>query len=274
MRKPTTQAGKSTTGPVASARAGIQSVEVGARLLEALTTAPAAMNLKDLAAAADMPMSKAHRYLVSFARSRLIEQDPVSGRYDLGSLALTMGLTALGRIDVVRLATAALPDLRDSVDETAVLAIWGEHGATIIRFEESAHPVRMNVRVGSVLPLTRSAIGQIFAAYLAEKTTKDAILQEQRQVAAGGPAEFDGPSFDAELADIRRRGLNRNIGVYVPGVSVMAAPILDHDANIVAVVAVLGHQSTFDAAWDGALAQTLSAAAVTVSRRLGHAIEA
>ena len=131
------------------------------RLLEALSRSSAAMTLTNLAADADMPMSKAHRYLVSLVRCRLVSQDAAPGRYDLGTLSLGMGLTALGRIDAVGIATEALPRLRDRVDETAVLAVWGEHGATVIRFEESVHPVRMNVRVGSVLPFANSAIGQI-----------------------------------------------------------------------------------------------------------------
>ncbi len=74
------------------------------------------MTLTDLAARADMPMSKAHRYLVSLVRCRLVSQDATTGRYDLGTLSLGMGLTALGRIDAVRCATAALPLLRDRVD--------------------------------------------------------------------------------------------------------------------------------------------------------------
>jgi DNA-binding IclR family transcriptional regulator len=42
-------------------RAGIQSVEVGFGLLQALGRAPGALMLKDLAAAAGMGPAKAHR---------------------------------------------------------------------------------------------------------------------------------------------------------------------------------------------------------------------
>ena len=49
-----------------SLRAGIQSVEVGFELLNALSQASGALMLRDLAAAAGMSAAKAHRYLVSF----------------------------------------------------------------------------------------------------------------------------------------------------------------------------------------------------------------
>ena len=71
-------------------RRGIGSVEVGGQLLRALTVFDGPMMLKDLAQAAGMPPAKAHPYLVSFARIGLVEQDRVSGRYELGPLALQM----------------------------------------------------------------------------------------------------------------------------------------------------------------------------------------
>ena len=55
-------------------RAGIQSVEVGFALLDALARAPGPLMLRDLAAAAGMSAAKAHRYLVSFQRLQLVTQ--------------------------------------------------------------------------------------------------------------------------------------------------------------------------------------------------------
>jgi DNA-binding IclR family transcriptional regulator len=254
-----------------SDRAGVQSVEVAARLLEALSRSPTAMTLTDISAAAEMTMSKAHRYLVSLARCRLVTQDEKTGRYDLGALSLGIGLTALGRIDAVRVATEALLDLRDRVDETAVLAVWGEYGATVIRLEESAHPVRMNVRVGSVLPVAASAIGQTFAAYLPESVVRDAL--ERELAGASAPhwsGAFDREHFEGILFDVRRRGLNRNVGIYYPGVSAMAAPVLDYQGQITAVIGVLGHQVSINVAWNGPVAKVLRDVTREVSARLGN----
>lgn len=62
-------------------RLGIQSIEVGFRLLDVLTNEPRAMMLRDLAQRAGMTPAKAHRYLVSFLRLGVVAQDPLSGRY-------------------------------------------------------------------------------------------------------------------------------------------------------------------------------------------------
>src|SRR5665213_83784 len=104
--------------PSKESRQGIQSIEVGVRLLQALATHRHAMMLRDLALAADMSAAKAHRYLVSFIRMGLIEQDGSTGRYDLGSFALRLGLVALGRLDAFELARKVLAELRDQLDQT------------------------------------------------------------------------------------------------------------------------------------------------------------
>ncbi len=149
-----------------------------------------------------------------------------------------------------------------------MLAVWGEHGATVIRFEESVHPVRMNVRVGSVLPLAASAIGQIFAAYLPEAVVRDAL---ERELSGSGSrtGDFDRQRFETMLSGVRRRGLNRNVGTFIPGVSAMAAPVLDHQGRIAAVMGVLGHRVSLDAAWDGPVAAALRHYTGDVSAQLG-----
>ena len=65
----------------------------------------------------------------------IVEQDSVSGRYDLGSYALDLGLSGLGRLDPVRLAGPILENLCEEIHETVALAVWGNHGATIVRIK-------------------------------------------------------------------------------------------------------------------------------------------
>jgi hypothetical protein len=107
----TTQCPKPAASNRAKQRQGIQSIEVGTRLLRALAANGRAMMLRDIARNAGMPAAKAHRYLVSFMRMGLVEQDANTGRYDLGEFALELGLASLARLDPVRLAGPVLDDL-------------------------------------------------------------------------------------------------------------------------------------------------------------------
>lgn len=152
----------------AKLRTGIQSIEVGFQLLKALAASPRAMMLRDLAAAADMNPAKAHRYLVSFQRLGMVAQDPVSGRYDLGPFALQLGLAGLNRLDPVKKARPILSQLRDDIDQTVGIAVWGNHGPTVVHWEESSHPVTVSLRLGDVMPMLkfghRAAVRRLSAA--------------------------------------------------------------------------------------------------------------
>ncbi|MBC7573699.1 MAG: helix-turn-helix domain-containing protein, partial [Herminiimonas sp.] len=124
-----------------ASRQGIQSVEVAGPLLRALAPASAPLVLSALAKNAGMPAAKAHRYLVSLIRVGLVEQDAATGLYDLGRLALELGLASLNRIDAVKLADETMSSLREATSETVALAIWGNMGPTYVRLLQSRRPV-------------------------------------------------------------------------------------------------------------------------------------
>jgi DNA-binding IclR family transcriptional regulator len=252
--------------PAARERLGIQSVEIASRILAAMTEALQPLPLKELARRCGMPPAKVHRYLVSLKRTKLVEQDSVDGRYSIGPGAIALGLAGLHSVDAVRIASASLSDLRDASGETAVLAIWSATGPVIIRIEESSRPVFMNVRVGSTLPLLRSAVGLVFAAYRPEEEVRDLIANERHTIGRGS----SGAVMEEKLARTRRLGLGAVDGDLVPGVTAMAAPIFDHRTRIVASVALLGNPEHLEARMDSAAARLLKKTAATISERLGY----
>src|SRR3979490_2749218 len=95
------------------ARQGIQSVENAMTVLLALERGAGPMTLTQIAEGSGMQLSKAHRYLVSLSRVRLVSQSPSSGLYDLGPAMRRLGAEALRRMDEGSLASEYLPGLRD-----------------------------------------------------------------------------------------------------------------------------------------------------------------
>lgn len=257
--------------PQSQNRPGIQSVEVAAVILSALAEKSGSLPLKDLAAAAGMHPGKVHRYLVSLTRTGLVEQDPANAQYSIGPLALKLGLAALHNIDVVRIGSKELPKLRDGIDETVVLSVWGNLGPTVVWIEESGQAVTMNLRIGNVLPVMGTAIGRVFAAYLPASAVKAVMeLQPDRVAGAQKSASIDDAENAAILAKVRSKGLARIDGTLMPGVVAFAAPIWDHQGHVVAVVAAIGRREEFDLRWDGDVARALRAMTAGVSQRLGY----
>jgi len=238
---------------------GIQSIEVGGRLLLALADIGRPMALKDLAQAAGMSPAKAHPYLVSFGKLGLINQEAGSGHYGLGPLAMQLGLISLQQFDPVRLATARLAELARSLGQTVAIAVWGNRGPTIVRTEEPPSQVHVNMRHGSVMSVRDTASGLIFAAHL----PRDAV-----RAAAGDTVVFD-EAFESELAATRRSGLGRAVDSAVPGISALAAPVFDGSGAIVLSLTAIGPSASFDVTADGLPARALARCAAELSAQLG-----
>jgi DNA-binding IclR family transcriptional regulator len=243
-----------------SERSGVQSVGIAATVLKALAAGGGVLPLKHLAAATGMPRAKVHRYLASLRSAGLITQDAETGHYAIGPEAVTIGLVGLGRLSPVRQLNDSLPRLRNRVNETVTAAIWGDTGPTIIAIEESDHVVTMNVRIGSVLPLTTTAIGRVFLAYLPQAQTRRFVAAKQTNTS---------PHQDlTELSDIRALRLSRASSALLPGVDAMAAPVFDMRGKLVAVMCVVG-RSGRTCSWGGPVARALDQAARNLSRQLG-----
>jgi DNA-binding IclR family transcriptional regulator len=277
-----------STNDALDSRQGIQSVEVAGPLLRALAQASGPLGLSALAHSAGMPAAKAHRYLVSLIRVGLVEQNPATGLYDLGALALELGLVSLGRMDAVKLADETMNSLRDATSETVALAIWGNFGPTYIRLLQSRRPVTINLQIGSVMPMTYTATGLCFAAFLPEQETEalvgDELVLNRRE-------HLDAPHTRKELAPLlqetRQHGLARMIGRLDPsaarkpgttraaerllaGFNAFSAPVFDHDGHMRFAMTTVGSAAHVDEAWEGEIAQQTKAHAQRLSQRLGH----
>jgi DNA-binding IclR family transcriptional regulator len=255
----------------AKERAGIQSVEVGFSLLDVLSRAQGPLMLRDLAAAAGMSAAKAHRYLVSFQRLQLVAQDGASTRYDLGPAALKLGLASLSRLDAVKLARECVSGLIDEIGHTVAIAVWGNHGPTIVHWEETPQAVTVNLRLGDVMPLLSSATGRCFAAFVSRDAIahllKEEIVRAQRQGRKDVPASM--AQARALLDDVRERGMSRVVDTLLPGIVAFCAPVFDADGHMALGIVALGPTGTFDASWGGAVEKPLRATARRLSGDLG-----
>jgi DNA-binding IclR family transcriptional regulator len=241
---------------------GIQSIEVGGRLLRALADHGRALSLKELAQAADMAPGKAHPYLVSFGKLGLIDQDS-TGRYGLGPLAMELGLISLQQYDPIRLAEPLLVELARATDQSAATALWGNHGPTIVRIEEAPSAVHVRMRPGTVASLRHTATGKAFAAFHARERVLEVI----------GQATLDAP-FEAELARVRAEGVSLSVDGLLRGISAMSAPVFDQHGHMVLALTLIGPTPAFDPDPLGPLAQTLRSYAQWLSRRLGAPLNA
>ena len=258
------------TGGVPRRQRGIQSIEVGMRVLQALTEQRRALPLKDVARLAGMSPAKAHPYLVSFMTTALVKQHPLTGHYELGPAALQMGLAALQQLDPLTEASQEAAQLAAETDLSIALAVWGQLGPTVVRLDEPRYPLHVNLRVGTVMSLFNTITGRVFAAYLPQKMVRTLLEDEHRRVVGGTSAGYDTPEVQRMLTEIRAAGMGRGLSVPQPGVNTLCAPVFGSNGQIELVMTMIGPHGIFDAEIEGPAGRQLRACAQRVSRRLGH----
>jgi DNA-binding IclR family transcriptional regulator len=256
-------------GITADRRQKVQSVEIGMGLLIALSQLGPAAPLTRLAQAAQMPPSKAHRYMRALIDSGLAAQDPASGLYRLGPEALSIGFAAIEGLDVVAVSAAPLAALRDRVNETCFLSVWANKGPAVVRIEPANRAIAVNVRLGSILPLLISAGGQVFSAFLDDHQVRDMLKAERRELKRQGKDDLIAWG-EQSIARTRQVGLSAVKSTLTPGVSALAAPIFDHQNHIAGAFVVMGPTGHIDESFNGPIARELLAAAAATSGLLGR----
>jgi DNA-binding IclR family transcriptional regulator len=247
---------------------GIQSIEIGVRILDCLAASTQPLPLKEIARQSGMVSSKVRFYLISFVNVGLVVQDPVSGHYNLGPYGIRLGLAALSQWDVISAAKREMHDLTQTLGYTSFLAVWGNRGPTIVFRLDGRSRTVLEIRVGSVLPLLDSAIGRVFLTYLPRSATEPA-LKTEREASLGRNGSAERARIREIIEATRANGVAVARGTLLAGFTAIAAPILDHADFPVAALSISGPIGVLDDGLDAAPARLLKHAAGKLSEQIG-----
>jgi len=253
-----------SANPVVPRQQKVQSAEVGVGILKALAELAPATSLSKLAEHVAMPASKVHRYLQALVDSGFAEQDPVTNHYRLGRSALQVGLAALSQLDVLKTSAPELIALRDELNETCFLAVWGNKGPTVVYVEQSLGAVTLVTQIGSVLPLLSSSTGLVFDTFLSNAET--AGLREAESVNLNAKQLKE---IDRHIKEIRSTGVHQIHGLLMAGVNAVSSPVFAMGNKLVGVVTVVGSASVFTDQRQAQAAQKLLQTAQAISARMG-----
>ncbi len=246
----------------------IQSLERAAAVLRLLAGGERRLGLSDIASALGLAKGTAHGLLRTLQQEGFVEQDPVSGKYQLGAELLRLGNSYL---DVHELRARALvwtDDLARSSGESVYLGVLHQQGVLIVHHVFRPDDSRQVLEVGAMQPLHSTALGKVLAAY--DPVARSQAMDVERR-ALTARTVTDPKAFEEVLELTRARGWGSDVEETWEGVASIAAPIHDHRRMPVGAVAVTGAVERLCA--DGSIQPRLVAAvrdcARAVSRDLG-----
>ncbi|BCG02442.1 transcriptional regulator (plasmid) [Paraburkholderia sp. PGU19] len=244
-------------------------------MLKGLATLGGRASLTALAAYVDESPAKVHRYLVSLMEESLVAQEPLTQLYVLGTECLAIGLTAMRLVDPIRVAEPSLVLLRESLEVTCFVAVMGNRGPTIVRFEEPGLPVTVNVRVGSVMSVLWSATGRVFLGLLDESRVRAMAEDELAHASADLRGQLDANDPVGRLrAEVKAAQCATVKDTNLKGISAVAAPLFDFNGRLCGTLTALGATGGFDSSINGPIATAVRREAQAISARLGYVAEA
>ncbi len=242
----------------------IRSVEIGARVLNALMENNGPLPLRDIAEAANLSRSQAHRYLAAYVNTGFVVPDDAVGHYNLGPYALRLGLAAYAQLDISYVARNAIDSLVKDTNLTGIVTIWGSHGPTIIRLTHGRPPVATSFGLGSVLPMLSSTAGHTFLAFLPTAHTEKLVKRELKRMP--NAKQFD---LQSTREKVRSAGYAQGLGMVIPGLTSISAPILNQDGGAAAVLGLID-RSTNPICKAAVATRKLLATAAEASQDIGY----
>ncbi|OAR27506.1 IclR family transcriptional regulator [Streptomyces sp. ERV7] len=246
----------------------IQSLERAAAMLRLLAGGERRLGLSEVASALGLAKGTAHGILRTLQAEGFVEQDPASGRYQLGAELLRLGNSYL---DVHELRARALvwtDDLARSSGESVYVGVLHQQGVLIMHHVFRPDDSRQVLEVGAMQPLHSTALGKVLSAF--DPVAHTEAVDGERT--AFTPRTVTEPDRFEELLDlIRARGWAGDTEETWDGVASVAAPIFDRRRMPVGAVGVTG--AVERVCRDGEIRSDLVAAvrdcARSVSRDLG-----
>jgi len=249
---------------------GIQSIERASAILRALASGPRRLGVSDLSDRLGLAKGTTHGLLRTLQSEGLVEQDPETGKYQLGAALLQLANSYLD-VNELRSRSIAWSDRLASGSGEAV-RVGALHGDGVIVVH---HVFRMDnslqiPEVGAHLPLHATALGKAILAH--HPAVADDLL-------AGGVSRLTHATVVSPTAvrkmldDVREKGWAAEREEAIIGEASIASPVFDRAGAAAGAIGIVGPVERLYAKRQPrpALIGNVREAARAISRELGAA---
>jgi len=184
------------------------------------------LSLTEIAVTTGLSVTTCNRLIQTLVEMECLEKN-FQKKYVLGPQIYKFMDSLIKKNDMAEIANDSLKRIKNIFNETASLYIEQSTNRVCIAKVESTHALRRTVKVGEVLPLSRGAVGEMFMAYM-DETKRNELL----------PKGMDYPTD--YFKNIKLKGYAINDGRQEEGVYAIAAPVLNHEGEIVSVLSISG----------------------------------
>ena len=221
------------------AKARSATLSKGLEILSFLGSNVAPQSLRQVMAGLGMTKPTAHRLLATLVDHGMVRFDSSDNTYRLGMRLFELSRQVWQDFDLRGSASVEMEKLQTQSGETISLAILTPDGGVYIDELQSSHHIREQSRVGQRVSKWTSAIGKALISGLSFDERVHLQRAERAEILANGEYK-DLSALNRHLDLVNARGYAIDVDGDVPGISSVAAPIVDHRGITVAAIGLSG----------------------------------
>ena len=184
-----------------------------------------------------LPKPTIHRLFATAEAEGFLQRDLDGRSYSLGLRMQRMATDTLTseRVKTVRLAV--LTALATKVGETCNLSIPDKEGMIYLDRVETQWPLRIQLPIGTQVPLHCTASGKMFLSTL-RRDYLDRLLRNYPLVSHTDQTITDTTAMDQALAEIRRQGYAVDNEEFMQGMTAIAVPVMTQRGRMLGTLSV------------------------------------
>ena len=205
-------------------------------LLDAFSVEAPRLTLSEIARAAEVPLTTAHRLVGDLTAWGALARRP-DGRYEVGRKLWDLGLLAPVQLELRQVAAPFLLDVHTATRDTVHLAVRDGTHALYVERISGRESVPVVSQVGSRLPLHATGVGKVLLTAAPDDVLEQLLgsLTRPTRHTVAEPARLR-----RQIAEVRRRGFARTAEEMSLGAASVAVPVTVERAGTSVVVAALG----------------------------------
>lgn len=247
----------------------VQSVDRALLILERLKDYPNGLGVTDLSKDLGVSKSTIHRLLMSLSAKGYVKQDLSTDNYALGLKFIEFGEIVSNYLDVRKIAAPFLQELALKTGETVHLVVRENYEVVYIDKIESPATIRMFSRIGKRALMHCTGVGKAILAHLPDKIVND-ILEQRPTIKFTENTITRKEKLLIELETIRKNGYSFDNEEHEEGVKCVAAPLIDHNGQVVAAISVAAPAMRMETDNLRMSIRTVVEQSVKISKSLGY----
>lgn len=236
-----------------------------ATVLDAVAFSSSGLTLQDIANAAQIPVSSAHRITNTLLDVGYLEAAPNKKVYLIGPRLRRLLNLSFGDAPIEKVAAPLLSELANKLQEVAFICrlVGGKIKLEAFAFPQEA-PNSL-IHPGYEFPFHATASGKVMLAFQSDDFIEDTLSQDIPRFQAG--TVVDRAAIKEQLNVVREKGFATNNMEFDPGVYALAAPVTFEHGSVFLTVGIVGMSARMHERFDEASMEKL---VKSTASRLSH----